>query len=195
MRKEDVLWLFQIFFLLFLVLYVSSYALIAKFRRKDREDYFSVDEDEATVYRISLWLCTVALTVSVGATLLLPVSIASNEVLILYPNSYYVKWLNSSLIQGTYMRVWVIHKNQTSPLFVSLIPQVFREVTVGEILFLDVQNNAMERSSSVKIVVTRLNLLKYVYSWYFLLIILYFSWTLFCIVFLLSKFLNIWKKE
>ncbi|CAK9811715.1 Protein Lilipod [Anthophora plagiata] len=96
-----------IFFLLFLVLYVSSYALIAKFRRKDREDYFSVDEDEATVYRISLWLCTVALAVSVGATLLLPVSIASNEVLILYPNSYYVKWLNSSLIQGLWNHVFL----------------------------------------------------------------------------------------
>ncbi|XP_078036427.1 LMBR1-like protein lilipod [Augochlora pura] len=96
-----------IFLLLFLVLYVSSYALIAKFRRRDREDYFSVDEDEATVYRISLWLCTVALAVSVGATLLLPVSIASNEVLILYPNSYYVKWLNSSLIQGLWNHVFL----------------------------------------------------------------------------------------
>lgn len=96
-----------IFFLLFLILYVSSYALIAKFRRRDREDYFSVDEDEATVYRISLWLCTVALAVSVGATLLLPVSIASNEVLILYPNSYYVKWLNSSLIQGLWNHVFL----------------------------------------------------------------------------------------
>ncbi|XP_076178974.1 LMBR1-like protein lilipod isoform X2 [Ptiloglossa arizonensis] len=96
-----------IFLLLFLVLYVSSYAIIAKFRRKDREDYFSVDEDEATVYRISLWLCTVALAVSVGATLLLPVSIASNEVLILYPNSYYVKWLNSSLIQGLWNHVFL----------------------------------------------------------------------------------------
>ncbi|XP_033195105.1 protein Lilipod [Bombus vosnesenskii] len=96
-----------IFFLLFLVLYVSSYALIAKFRRRDREDYFSVDEDEATVYKISLWLCTVALAVSVGATLLLPVSIASNEVLILYPNSYYVKWLNSSLIQGLWNLVFL----------------------------------------------------------------------------------------
>ncbi|XP_015591359.1 protein Lilipod [Cephus cinctus] len=96
-----------IFLLLFLLLYISSYALIARFRRRDREDYFSVDEDEATVYRISLWLCTVALTVSVGATLLLPVSIASNEVLILYPNSYYVKWLNSSLIQGLWNHVFL----------------------------------------------------------------------------------------
>ena len=94
-----ILWL-QIFLLLFLLLYISSYALISRFRRTDRDDYLSVDEDEAMVYRISLWLCSVSLAVSIGATLLLPLSIASNEVLILYPNSYYVKWLNSSLIQG-----------------------------------------------------------------------------------------------
>lgn len=92
----------QIFLLLFLLLYFTSHALIERFRRRDREDYLSVDEDEATVYKISHSLCTVALAVSIGATLLLPVSIASNEVLILYPNSYYVKWLNSSLIQGKY---------------------------------------------------------------------------------------------
>ena len=74
--------------------------MISRFRWKDREDYLSGDDDEVTVYRISLWLCAVALAISIGATLLLPISIASNEVLILYPNSYYVKWLNSSLIQG-----------------------------------------------------------------------------------------------
>ena len=115
---------FQIFLLLFLILNISSYGLIARFRRRDREDYFSVDEDEATVYRISLWLCTVALAVSVGATLLLPISIASNEVLLLYPNSYYVKWLNSSLIQGTIFNtmnnssgnkfIWEIYKLKLS---------------------------------------------------------------------------------
>lgn len=90
----------QIFLLLFLILYISSYALISRFRWRGGEDYLDTDEDEATVYRISLWLCATALAVSIGAALLLPVSIASNEVLILYPNSYYVKWLNSSLIQG-----------------------------------------------------------------------------------------------
>ncbi|XP_017891116.1 protein Lilipod isoform X5 [Ceratina calcarata] len=111
-----------IFFLLFLVLCVSSYALIARFRRRDREDYFSVDEDEATVYKISLWLCTVALAVSVGATLLLPVSIASNEVLILYPNSYYVKWLNSSLIQEGF----VGYRNVRS----GVMARVYETVTV-----------------------------------------------------------------
>nr|CAD7266967.1 unnamed protein product [Timema shepardi] len=52
-----------------------------------------------------MWLCTFSLAVSVGAALLLPISIVSNEVLILYPSSYYVKWLNSSLIQGRYRLV------------------------------------------------------------------------------------------
>lgn len=50
----------------------------------------------------SLWLCTFSMAVAIGAVLLLPLSIASNEVLLLYPHSYYVKWLNSSLIQGEY---------------------------------------------------------------------------------------------
>lgn len=96
-----------IFLLLFLILYITSYALISRFRWRAGEDYLQVDEDEATVYRISLWLCAAALAVSIGAALLLPVSIASNEVLILYPNSYYVKWLNSSLIQGLWELIFL----------------------------------------------------------------------------------------
>jgi LMBR1-like membrane protein len=90
----------QIFLLLFLLLYLGSYTLIGRFRRRDRDDLFSSDDDEITVYRISLWLCTFSLAVAIGAQVLLPLSIVSNEVLLLYPNSYYVKWLNSSLIQG-----------------------------------------------------------------------------------------------
>ena len=46
------------------------------------------------------WLCTFTLTVSLGAVLLLPMSICSNEIMIMYPNSYYIKWLNGSLIHG-----------------------------------------------------------------------------------------------
>lgn len=96
-----------IFLLLFIILYLVSFMLIEKFRRRDSEDYFTGDEDEVKVYRISLWLCTFALAVSLGSALLLPVSIVSNEVLILYPNSYYVKWLNSSLIQGLWNHVFL----------------------------------------------------------------------------------------
>ncbi|XP_018797774.1 PREDICTED: protein Lilipod [Bactrocera latifrons] len=96
-----------IFLLLLMLLYLASYALITRFRRKDREDLFSTDEDEVLVYRISSWLCTFSMAIAVGAALLLPISIASNEVLLLYPNSYYVKWLNSSLIQGLWNHIFL----------------------------------------------------------------------------------------
>ncbi|KAK9879358.1 hypothetical protein WA026_004207 [Henosepilachna vigintioctopunctata] len=89
-----------IFLLLFLLLYLLSFAVLNRFRRRNHEDYYSVDDDEVIVYRISSSLCTFSLAVSIGALLLLPISIVSNEVLIIYPNSYYIKWLNSSLIQG-----------------------------------------------------------------------------------------------
>ncbi|XP_057321035.1 protein Lilipod isoform X3 [Microplitis mediator] len=96
-----------IFLLLYFLLYISSYLLIAKCYRKDRDYYCTVDEDEATVHKISLWLCTAVLAVSLGATLLLPVSIISNEILIIYPDSHYVQWLNSSLIQGLWNHVFL----------------------------------------------------------------------------------------
>ncbi|CAG9838487.1 unnamed protein product [Diabrotica balteata] len=96
-----------IFLLLFIILYVSSFALLCRFKRRGREDYFSTDEDEVTVYRISTWLCSFSLAVSILAVLLLPISIVSNEVLVNYPNSYYIKWLNSSLIQGLWNYVFL----------------------------------------------------------------------------------------
>lgn len=48
-----------------------------------------------------LWLCTFTLSVAVCAVLLLPISILSNEVLLTFPQSYYMQWLNGSLIHGT----------------------------------------------------------------------------------------------
>ncbi|CAB0002373.1 unnamed protein product [Nesidiocoris tenuis] len=89
-----------IFLLVFVILFILSSTIVDKLRRNDREDYFSNDEDEATVYRVSLYLCVFSLSVTLCAAMLHPVSIISNEVLLLYPKSYYVKWLNHSLIQG-----------------------------------------------------------------------------------------------
>ncbi|XP_071103902.1 limb region 1 protein-like [Haliotis cracherodii] len=99
--RENIIWL-----LLFILLYVSSYASICQIRKRaDSEDMYAGDED-ALVYRIALWLCTFTLSVSAGAVLLLPVSIISNEVLHLYPKSYYVKWLNASLVQGLWNHIF-----------------------------------------------------------------------------------------
>lgn len=72
---------------------------------------------------ISLWLCTFSLAISAGAAFLLPFSIASNEVLLLYPNSYYVQWLNHSLVQGNYV-VFQVHfslSERTKAIFLTIV--------------------------------------------------------------------------
>ncbi|XP_030633070.1 limb region 1 homolog-like protein isoform X1 [Chanos chanos] len=91
--------------LLFACLYMVSY-LVIKHYRKNAE--FAADEDEdATVNKIALWLCTFSLSISVGAVLLLPLSILSNEVLLSFPHSYYMQWLNGSLIHGLWNLVFL----------------------------------------------------------------------------------------
>ncbi|MGH0177266.1 UNVERIFIED_CONTAM: hypothetical protein FKN15_074716 [Acipenser sinensis] len=65
------------------------------------------DSEDATVNRIALWLCTFTLAVSVGAVLLLPFSILSNEILLCFPQNYYIQWLNGSLIHGLWNLVFL----------------------------------------------------------------------------------------
>uniref|UniRef100_A0A8C8D6V5 Limb development membrane protein 1 n=1 Tax=Oncorhynchus tshawytscha TaxID=74940 RepID=A0A8C8D6V5_ONCTS len=83
-------------FLLFAVLYIVSYCIITRYKRKtdDQED------EDAVVNRISLYMCTFTLAMSGGAVLLLPFSIISNEILLSFPRNYYIQWLNGSLIHG-----------------------------------------------------------------------------------------------
>lgn len=83
-------------FLLFAVLYVISYFIITRYKRKSDEH----EDEDAIVNRISLFLCTFTLAVSAGAVLLLPFSIISNEILLSFPQNYYMQWLNGSLIHG-----------------------------------------------------------------------------------------------
>ena len=45
-------------------------------------------------------LCSIAVAVSLGAAVLLPTSIISNEIRHILPDAYYVNWLNTSLITG-----------------------------------------------------------------------------------------------
>ncbi|XP_063070829.1 limb region 1 homolog-like protein [Engraulis encrasicolus] len=91
--------------LLFSCLYIICYLVVVHYRRIAE---FATDNDEdATVNKIALWLCTFSLTVSVGAVLLLPISILSNEVLLSFPQSYYMQWLNGSLIHGLWNLVFL----------------------------------------------------------------------------------------
>nr|XP_028702351.1 limb region 1 protein homolog isoform X5 [Macaca mulatta] len=83
-------------FLLFAILYVVSYFIITRYKRKSDEQ----EDEDAIVNRISLFLSTFTLAVSAGAVLLLPFSIISNEILLSFPHNYYIQWLNGSLIHG-----------------------------------------------------------------------------------------------
>nr|XP_005902765.2 PREDICTED: limb region 1 protein homolog [Bos mutus] len=86
----------QICFLIFAILYIVSYFIITRYKRKSDEQ----EDEDAIVNRISLFLSTFTLAVSAGAVLLLPFSIISNEILLSFPQNYYIQWLNGSLIHG-----------------------------------------------------------------------------------------------
>lgn len=90
---------------LFGILYILSYVVITRFKKQG--DFTTVDDEDAAVNRIALWMCTFTLAVSVGAVLLLPFSIISNEVLLSFPQNYYIQWLNGSLIHGLWNLIFL----------------------------------------------------------------------------------------
>lgn len=90
---------------LFVCLYILSYLILTHFKKN--AEFATDDLEEATVNRIALWLCTFTLSVAMGAVLLLPISILSNEVLLSFPQSYYMQWLNGSLIHGLWNLVFL----------------------------------------------------------------------------------------
>lgn len=100
-----------VFLVVLLVLSVASHVVVLRYRRREGPHLpppRHADDDEAMVDRIALWLCTFSLSVSLGAVLLLPVSILSNEVLTLYRDSLYVQWLNLSLVQGLWNIIFLL---------------------------------------------------------------------------------------
>lgn len=91
--------------LLFTCLYMVCYLVLTHFKKA--AEYVTDDLEDATVNKIALWLCTFTLSVAVCAVLLLPISILSNEVLLTFPHSYYMQWLNGSLIHGLWNLVFL----------------------------------------------------------------------------------------
>ncbi|NWI60058.1 LMBRL protein, partial [Calyptomena viridis] len=92
--------------LLFASLYILCHFIITHFKK--HTDFTGVHDDEdAAVNRIALGLCTFTLAVALGAVLLLPFSIISNEVLLSFPQNYYIQWLNGSLVHGLWNLVFL----------------------------------------------------------------------------------------
>ncbi|XP_030672496.1 protein LMBR1L isoform X2 [Nomascus leucogenys] len=91
--------------LLFATLYILCHIFLTRFKKP--AEFTTVDDEDATVNKIALELCTFTLAVSLGAVLLLPFSIISNEVLLSLPRNYYIQWLNGSLIHGLWNLVFL----------------------------------------------------------------------------------------
>eukprot|EP00731_Ephydatia_muelleri_P014147 Em0007g1457a len=90
-----------------LLLYLASCAIVEVFRKQHTREECYAGHDDVIVYKVSAWLCAFALCVCLGSVLLLPASIVGNEILVLYPDSYYIKWLNTSLVRGLWNTVFV----------------------------------------------------------------------------------------
>ncbi|XP_006870149.1 PREDICTED: protein LMBR1L isoform X2 [Chrysochloris asiatica] len=91
--------------LLFATLYILCHIALTHFKKPT--EFTTVDDEDATVNKIVLELCTFTLAVALGAVLLLPFSILSNEVLLSLPRNYYIQWLNGSLIHGLWNLVFL----------------------------------------------------------------------------------------
>uniref|UniRef100_A0A663EFJ8 Limb development membrane protein 1 like n=1 Tax=Aquila chrysaetos chrysaetos TaxID=223781 RepID=A0A663EFJ8_AQUCH len=91
----------QICALLFVSLYILCHFIITHFKK--HTDFTAAD---AQLSR-RLGLCTFTLAVALGAVLLLPFSIISNEVLLSFPQNYYIQWLNGSLVHGLWNLVFL----------------------------------------------------------------------------------------
>jgi len=89
-------------------LYIGSFVLLGLLRRERDEEFLPYTLEDMWVYKISLWCCSFSMAVSVGAALLLPISTISNEVLVRYPKSWYMRWLNASLIHGIWNLIFML---------------------------------------------------------------------------------------
>jgi len=64
----------------------------------DEEDNSTIDGYGSRSTDLPFFLFSVSFTISMAAMLLIPITFISHEILLAYPNNYYVKWLDRGLI-------------------------------------------------------------------------------------------------
>lgn len=93
--------------LIYCFLYVLAFFTIKLLRKSKESDDYVLDYEDAIADRVSIWLCTFTLATCFGAVLLLPMSIIASEVIRIAPQSFYWKWLNSSLLHGLWNLIFL----------------------------------------------------------------------------------------
>ncbi|PRP81280.1 hypothetical protein PROFUN_04515 [Planoprotostelium fungivorum] len=64
------------------------------------ETYYREHEYIDSIAAEKFILCIIGATSAVGATLIVPITITSHQILVNYPNNWYVQWLRTDLISG-----------------------------------------------------------------------------------------------
>nr|CAH8848452.1 unnamed protein product [Trichobilharzia regenti] len=85
-------------FLIFTFLFLIAHTILQLFLTKTEYE-LKPCRAERLVYQLVLGMCTFILTIGLTSYSLLPLTIITNEILVIFPQSYYVQWLNSELIQ------------------------------------------------------------------------------------------------
>ncbi|KAH8877869.1 Protein LMBR1L [Schistosoma japonicum] len=85
-------------FLLFTILFFIAHITLQYFLSKTGYE-LKACRAERLAYQLVLGICTFTLTIGLTSYSLLPFTIITNEILIIFPQSYYVQWLNRELIQ------------------------------------------------------------------------------------------------
>uniref|UniRef100_A0A915C7Z8 Uncharacterized protein n=1 Tax=Parascaris univalens TaxID=6257 RepID=A0A915C7Z8_PARUN len=94
--------------LLFVTLYLISRWILGLLKTCSDNDELYAGKEDFFVFRISLWMCTCSLAISIGAATLLPFSVIGSEILQAYPDSYYFQWLNWPLIHSLWNYVFAL---------------------------------------------------------------------------------------
>ncbi|OZC05815.1 hypothetical protein X798_07210, partial [Onchocerca flexuosa] len=94
--------------LLFICLYLISYWIIRLLKQRSDSDELYAGYEDFFVFRVSLWMCTWSLAVSMGAATLLPFSVIGSEIIQAYPDNYYFQWLNWPLIHSLWNYIFAL---------------------------------------------------------------------------------------
>ncbi|KAJ1368354.1 hypothetical protein KIN20_029473 [Parelaphostrongylus tenuis] len=94
--------------IIFISLYLLSYWMTSLFKSKSESDSLYAGDEDYFVYRISAWICSASLAISIGSVALLPFSVLSSELLHRYPDNYYLQWMSWPLINVLWNYVFAL---------------------------------------------------------------------------------------
>eukprot|EP01104_Vermistella_antarctica_P003954 TRINITY_DN1435_c0_g2_i1.p1 TRINITY_DN1435_c0_g2~~TRINITY_DN1435_c0_g2_i1.p1 ORF type:complete len:553 (-),score=91.23 TRINITY_DN1435_c0_g2_i1:174-1832(-) len=69
--------------------------------------YLQRTDDEADKSYIPMFLCTLGFTITIAAIGVIPLTILSNEIMLVYPHQHIVYWLNRQLVQDLWNTIFV----------------------------------------------------------------------------------------